>query len=327
MRDIAVHVGMSRQLVSLVLRGAPGPSAASKERILAAAAELGYRPHTSARLLREGRTRLIGVVFSMRNPFQTRFVERLFVRAAAEGLGVALGPAGADRTTSEVVAELLNERVEALLVFNPSPDSAALEEARRLVPVVILGQWSDGGTVDNVHVDERAGLQAAVGHLTSLGHTRITYVGGSGGIVGRDRADAYEEAMTQASLEERIDIVASGFTEEDGAAAARTLLARDELPTAVICCGDQCAAGLLAVLNQHSVTIPDAVSVVGFDDSYLSALSYHQLTSVHQDIEATVDAALGAIADRMAGSTDAPRQVATPIEFVVRKSTGPARST
>ncbi len=79
MQDIADHVGVSRQLVSLVMRDVPGPSAESRERILAAASELGYRPHASARLLRQNRTRLIGAVFTMRNPFQVRFVERLFV--------------------------------------------------------------------------------------------------------------------------------------------------------------------------------------------------------------------------------------------------------
>lgn len=326
MRDVAEHVGMSRQLVSLVLRGAPGPSAESRERILAAAAELGYRPHTSARLLREGRTRLIGAVFSMRNPFQVRFVERLFARAAEQGFGVALGPAGADRSTDEVVADLLGERVEALVVFNPDPGTTALEDASRLVPVVLLGEWSDVPYADNVHVDEAGGLRAAVEHLIELGHRRIAYVGGEDGLVGRDRATAYRAAMAACGLDDEVDVVPSGFSEEGGAAAARSLVARESLPTAVVCCGDQCATGLLAVFAQQGVEVPDRVSVVGFDDSYLASLSYHRLTSVHQDVEATVDAALSAVVDRTDGDGGERRRVATPTGFVVRESTGPAAS-
>lgn len=323
MRDVAEHVGMSRQLVSLVLRGAPGPSAESRDRILAAAAELGYRPHTSARLLREGRTRLIGAVFSMRNPFQVRFVERLFARAAEQGFGVALGPAGAERSTDQVVADLLGERVEALVVFNPDPDATALEEASRLVPVVLLGEWTDAPYADNVHVDEAGGLRAAVEHLVGLGHRRIAYVGGEDGLVGLDRAAAYRAAMQGAGLAAETDVVPSGFSEEGGAAAARTLVARDALPTAVVCCGDQCATGLLAVFAQYGVDVPGRVSVVGFDDSYLASLSYHRLTSVRQDVEATVDAALAAVLDRTSGGGGERRRVATPTGLVVRESTGP----
>ncbi|MBF4608999.1 LacI family DNA-binding transcriptional regulator [Curtobacterium sp. VKM Ac-1393] len=324
MRDVAERVGMSRQLVSLVLRGAPGPSAESRDRVLAAAADLGYRPHTSARLLREGRTRLIGTVFSMRNPFQVRFVERLFARAAEQGFGVALGAAGPDRSTDQVVADLLGDRVEALVVFNPDPGSSSLEEASRLVPVVLLGEWTDAPYADNVHVDELGGLRAAVEHLVDLGHRRIAYVGGEDGLVGRDRAVAYREAMRAVGLRSEIDVVPSGFSEEDGAAAARTLVARDSLPTAVVCCGDQCATGLLAVLAQRGIGVPGRVSVVGFDDSYLASLSYHHLTSVHQDVEATVDAALTAVVDRTSGDGGARRRVATPTGLVVRESTGPA---
>lgn len=325
MRDVANHLGVSRQLVSLVLRDAPGPSAESKERILAAAAELGYRPHTSARLLREGRTRLIGAVFTMRNPFQVRFVERLHARAAAEGFGLALGPASHDGGVDEVISELIAERVEALVVFNPQPNVQTLEEASRLVPVVLLGEWTDAPFVDNIYVDEVGGLRAAIAHLRKLGHRRIAYVGGRDGSVGQGRAEAYRLAMDAEGLTAEVDVILSGFGEEDGATAARELLLRADLPTAVVCCGDQCAAGLLAVFARAGIDVPGRLSVVGFDDSYLASLSYHQLTSVHQDVEATVDAALAAVVDRTGGDTGERRVVATPTTLVVRHSTGPAK--
>jgi DNA-binding LacI/PurR family transcriptional regulator len=326
MQDIADHLGVSRQLVSLVLRDVPGPSAESRERILAAASELGYRPNASARLLRQNRTRLIGAVFEIRHPFQVRFVERLFVRAAEHGFGLVLGPRTVERSTDVAVAELMEERVEALVAFNPDPESTALAEACDLVPVMWLGEWVDRPEVDNVHVDEVEGLRLAVEHLVGLGHRDIAYVGGLGGIVGRDRAEAYRGAMAAFGLEDRIEVVARGFAEEDGASAAREILGRVKRPTAVVCCGDQCAVGVLAVFARANVAVPEEISVVGFDDSYLASLSYHRLTSVRQDVEATVDATLTSVLARIEGD-DGPRRVsATRTTLVVRDSTGPARA-
>jgi DNA-binding LacI/PurR family transcriptional regulator len=326
MRDIADHLGVSRQLVSMVLRGLPGPSVESRDRILAAASELGYRPNASARLLRQQRTRLIGAVFAMRHPFQVRFVERLFVRAAEKGFGLALGPTTVERPTDVVVAELMEERVEALVAFNPDPASAALAEACDLVPVVWLGEWVQTPKVDNVHVDEVEGLRLAIEHLVGLGHSDIAYVGGQGGRVGQDRAEAYRAAMTTFGLSDRIEVLSGGFSEEDGAAAAREIVARDDRPTAVVCCGDQCAAGVLAVFARSGVQVPEEISVVGFDDSYLSSLSYHRLTSVRQDVEATVEAALDSVLERIEGDNGPRRVVPTATTLVVRESTGPVRT-
>jgi len=324
MQDVADDLGVSRQLVSLVLRDAPGPSAESRARILAAAQRLGYRPNASARQLRQTRTRLIGLMFAMRNPFQVGVAERLFERAAEAGFGLVLGPVTPDRSTDDVLSELLEERVEAIIAFNPDPSSAVLAGAPDLVPVVWLGEWIDRPAVDNIHVDEMNGLRLAVDHLVGLGHRDIAYVGGRGGRVGADRADAYRAAMAGAGLADRIDIVPADFSEEGGAAAARAILGRADRPTAVVCGGDQAAAGVVAVLIRAGVRVPQDLSVIGFDDSYLASLSYLRLTSVSQGVEATVDETLRAVVDRLGGDGGPGRVIATPTALVVRESTGPA---
>lgn len=334
MKDVAEHVGVSRQLVSLVLRGAEGPSEESREKVLTAAAELGYRPNASARLLRQARTRTLGVVFGLRNAFQVRFVEELVAAADGRGYRVALGPVGAERGTDDAIGALLEERIEALAVFNPDPGSPALAAASRLLPTVLLGEWTEDPWMDTVHVDERGGLHQAVTHLVELDHREIAYAGGRGGVVGPDRAEAYREAMRAAGLEARIDVLEAGFEEEDGAAAARALLTRERLPTAMICASDQVAAGLLAVLARAGIEVPGALSVIGFDDSHVAALSFHDLTSVHQDVGETVAATLGALLPRVEAGSDGAdggevgesprRMIATPTRLVVRGSTGPA---
>lgn len=326
MRDIAKHVGVSRQLVSLVLRDAPGPSIESRERILAAAAELGYRPHASARLLRQGRTRLIGVLFALRNPFEVRFVEQLEALAAKRGYGLVLGARSVERSNDSVVAQLIDQRVEAIVAFNPDPASPALQQALRRIPVAWMGERAGAVYADNIHVDEEAGFVLAIKHLHSLGHRRIAYSGGGGSTVGLDREAAYRRAMNDSDLGQHIDVIASDFSEEDGAAAAARVLARPmpERPTAIICCGDLNAVGVLAVFAREGLGVPEEISVVGFDDSYVAALSYHQLTSIRQDVKATADAALTVILRRLEDPTKAPQELLTPTRLVVRQTTGPA---
>ena len=321
MQDVARHVGVSRQLVSLVMRGVPGPSEESRERIIAAAEALGYKPNVAARLLRQSRTRLIGVVFAMRNPFQVRVVERLYELAAEAGFGLALGPLTMDRSAESVVSELQGERVEAIIAFNPGLNSDSLLEAGDALPIAWLGEWVHDTRVDNVHVDEIAGLDQAVQYLQELGHTRITYVGGEGGRVGADRADAYAAAMRARGLGKHVEIIVSDFSEEGGAEAARKIGVSDARPTAVICCGDQCAAGVLAVFAREGIRVPEDVSVVGFDDSYLASLSYNALTSVRQDADATAEAAFAAVVGRLEGTEPPGKVVATPTELIVRSTT------
>lgn len=325
MRDIADHVGVSRQLVSLVMRGSEGPSVDSRARILAAADELGYRPNSSARLLRQRRTHLLGVMFDLRNPFEVRFVERLVARAASEGFSVVLGAHTPDRRTDVVVSDLIAQRVEALVAFNPDAASASLEDALDRLPVVWLGEKSPTPRADNIRVDEVTGLRLAVEHLVALGHRNIVYLGGHGGLVGQDRAKAYKMAMTDAGLNACIEIIECDFTEEGGAGAASNIVARESRPTAVISCGDLNAAGVLAVFAHAGIRVPQDVSVIGFDDSYVAALTYHQLTSIRQDVDATVEATMTVVLERLSEAPGAPGEVLTPTTLVTRASTGPCR--
>ncbi|MBT8159737.1 MULTISPECIES: LacI family DNA-binding transcriptional regulator [Arthrobacter] len=325
MSDVAARAGVSRQLVSMVFRGVSGPSEASRKLVLAAAAELDFRPNASARLLRQSRTHLIGVLFSAMNSFEGRVVERLLERAAEEGYGVVLGPVTERRTTEVVISQLLEHRVGALACYNPDPESPALKRALELMPVVWMGERSREPRADVVRTDDDAGLALLVSHLAGLGHREIAYAGGLGGVVGPDRAQTYRAAMAAQGLAGEIDVVEVAFGEEDGATAARTLLAREKLPTAVIGCSDHCGAGLLATFRQAGVDVPGAISVTGYDDSDIASLSYNDLTAIHQDVNLTVEATLSAITRRLADSEAPPMDVATTATLIARSTTRPPR--
>ncbi|WP_345377351.1 LacI family DNA-binding transcriptional regulator [Frondihabitans cladoniiphilus] len=326
MSDVADRAGVSRQLVSMVMRGLPGPSEASQKLILEAAAALDFRPNASARLLRQKRTRLIGVMIISSNPFESRVVERLLERAADVGFHVVVAPMSEKRTTEVVISELLEQRVEAIAAFNPDPDSEALSRALDMLPVAWLGERSDDARADVVRTDDDEGLRLVVEHLVALGHREIAYAGGADGRVGTDRADTYRRAMKAAGLASHVDVLGVGFGEEDGATAAWILLGRDALPTAVVGSSDQCGAGLKAVFTQNGVAVPGDVSVTGYDDSDVAAFSYNALTTVRQDVEHTVDATLGSLLRRLADPALPPRETPTTATLVVRGSTGPARS-
>lgn len=324
MRDVAARAGVSRQTVSLVMRAEPGPSESSRAKVLQAARELHYRTNASARLLRQRRSGLIGMIFASTNTFELRVVERLLERAAAEGFDVVLAPVTEQRSTEVVVSQLLEQRIEALACYNPDPESPALQAAIAELPVVWLGERAPDPRVDAVRTDDDAGLVLLVEHLVSLGHRRIAYAGGLPGAVGRDRANTYRAAMRHAGLTEEIDLIEVGFGEEDGAAAARILLARPEKPTAVIGCSDHCGAGLVATLSRAGVHVPGDISVTGYDDSDIAAYSFNDLTAIRQDVELTVEAILAAIAKRLDDPGAEPRDVATTATLTVRGSTGPA---
>lgn len=325
MSDVAERAGVSRQLVSLVMRGLPGPSEASRQLVLEAASALDFRANGPARLLRQKRTRQLGMMFAASNSFELRVVERLLERAADEGFHVVVAPTSPRRTTEVVVSELLEQRVEAIACYNPDPNSPALRRALETMPVAWLGERTREARADVVRSDDDEGLRLLVEHLAGLGHRQIAYAGGLGGTVGADRADCYRGAMRAAGLAELIDVVEVGFGEEDGAVAAGQLLRRLAPPTAVIGCSDHCGAGLRAAFALAGVDVPGRVSVTGYDDSDVARFSFTSLTTVRQDVELTVEATLESLLRRIADPSLLPREVATTATLVVRSSTGPAR--
>lgn len=325
MADVADRVGVSRQLVSLVMRGSPGPSSETRSRVLEAAAEIGYRTNASARLLRQKRSYLVGAMFTMRNPYESRLVEQLFVTAATRGYGVVLGPVTDETDRDRIAGELLEQRVEALVGFVPARVSPALRRILGQLPVVWLGGPSPDH--DNVHIDDRAGMRQAVDHLRSLGHRRIAHLAGAESPAGDERRAAYEDVMTEVGLGAEVEVLAQGWDEETGAAVARDLVRRSgsRAPTAVICPSDQSAAALVTVLRSAGTEVPGRFSVTGWDDSYLAGLSYLDLTSVRQEIDATADATLDLVVRRLDDPSAGRATVLTAPTLVVRGSTGPAR--
>src|ERR1700749_612712 len=149
MRDVAARVGVSQTLVSLVFRNAPGASAETRERVFRAADDLGYRPDAAAQVLRRNRSRHIGVLFTMRQPFDVDLVEAVYRAAERSGYQVVLGALGVGRTDQQAVEELLAYRSEAFILSGTTTSAEQLALVADQLPVIDIGRRTTGNGVDD----------------------------------------------------------------------------------------------------------------------------------------------------------------------------------
>jgi DNA-binding LacI/PurR family transcriptional regulator len=320
--DVAARAGVSTALVSIVMRDAPGASPATRERVRRAADEIGYRPDSRARLLRSSRSRLLGVVFGVQQPFHGDLVSGLYAAAERAGYELALSAVTPGRDEQHAVGSLLQDRCEALVLLGPQSPTATLADLATRLPVVVVARPVRSTTVDVVRTADDEGMRLAVDHLVALGHRDVVHVDGgrAPGAAGRRRG--YREALQRHGLPARV--VDGGPTEDDGAAAARRLL-DGPLPGAVTVFNDRCALGVLDVLRRAGRTVPGEISVVGYDDSRIARLSSVDLTSVAQDVEQLTTLAVGRALARLDGAPVDRRELVVPPRLVVRSSTAPPR--
>ncbi|HEX4252569.1 MAG TPA: LacI family DNA-binding transcriptional regulator [Pseudonocardia sp.] len=308
--DVAAKAGVSKSLVSLVLRGKGPPlvSDARRELVLQAVADLGYRPNGMARGLARQRTGLLGVLVSdLRNPFFAELAESVDAEAARRGYRAVLA-AGHRHAEREqlVVNDFLESRVEAIVLLSPALSAAAIIRTVGGVPVVIEGRPSfRSSRVDLVGTDDALGAELAVRHLVELGHRKIAHVAGSA--PGAEaRRKGYERAMRTHRRGQYIQVVDSDETDSGGYEVARRLLDGPSRPSAVFAVNDVVALSVLAAAEDLEIAVPGALSVVGFDDTYLAGLRGVGLTTVAQPVDLIAATMVDALLERIEGSGTRP---------------------
>ncbi|GAA1151473.1 LacI family DNA-binding transcriptional regulator [Nocardioides aquiterrae] len=328
LQSIADRVGVSRMTVSNAFSRPDQLSAELREKILAAADELGYvGPDPAARALARGRTGSVGLLIngSLSEAFEdavsAAFLASVSDELAARGMALTLLPASSDRQ----FVPARDVAVDGVLVYicDPTaPDIAWLE--RRRMPMVVVDHNVREG-IASVNVDDRGGACLAAQHLVELGHRRV-------GIVtletdpevlnypARERMLGWHDALDAAGVEPTV--VTTPYA-PPGAAydAALALLDRPERPTGVLCFSDAFALATVRAAESLGLRVPEDLSVVGFDDSVLAAAGRPPLTTVHQEVAAKGIAAVAAITAVLGGGSPAP--VVLPTTLVVRESTAP----
>jgi DNA-binding LacI/PurR family transcriptional regulator len=310
---------VSRALVSIVMREVPGASAETRERVLRAAAEIGYRPDTRARLLASGRSRQLGVVFGMGGRFHGQLLEGLYLAADKAGYELILSALTPSRDERVAAETLLGFRCEAVILLGPGLDGVPVLAGR--VPVTVVGWRVADPSVDVIRTSDDEGMGFAVDHLVGLGHRVIAHVDGGSGPISSARRRAYRAAMRRHGLDREIRVIRGGDSLDAGVKASRRLSDGGRRPTAVIGYNDDVAAGLLESFASAGVRVPRDMSIVGWDDSPLARLPHLNLTSVRQDPVEMSRLAVERSVTRLRGEPVSEREVVLPPALVVRGST------
>ncbi len=322
LEDVAERAGVSRALVSIVMRDAPGASEATRERVRRAADEIGYRPDSRARRLRQHRTKLIGVTFTAGQEFHADLVDGVYVAAEQLGYDVVLSGVTPHRDERRALRTLVDDRCEGLLLVGSELPARELADLAAQVPLVVMARRVRG--VDAVRSDDVGGAVLGMDHLIGLGHRRILYLDGGRAAGAAERYRGYRRAARKAQLPELIR--PGGLTEREGAAAATAMLQSDALPGAVFAFNDRCALGVMDVLIRAGVAVPQDVSVLGFDDSPLAGLAHIDLTTIRQDSAGLAWAAAERLVARLddASAAASAEDIVRNPTLVVRGSTAPA---
>ena len=330
LRDVAERAGVSLATVSRVLNGVPSVDPALADRVRAAAGDLGYRANLLARGLRQQRTDIVGIVVpQIGNPFFSALMQAVSRRLRTTSRTLLLADAEDDPVVEASALERLADHGVDGVLLAPVDERASAAAASRVaerVPTIFLDRAAKGVPADLVSVDQKAGIDAVVAHLSTNGPPLTRFVSAAPlDSVARERAEAYAAAVADGLVRDAHEPLLGTFTAGWGQETARRLLATG-LPHAVVCGNDLIALGVLAVLRDSGVAVPGDVRVAGFDDVGLATVTTPRLTTVHQPLDRLAAVAVELLDARMStGSQAAPRQRRLKPDLVVRASTEAGR--
>jgi len=320
-RDVAVLAGVSRQTVSRVLNDHPEVAAETRERVLAAMTELGYRMNNAARALGTRRSRTLGVLATDALHYgPSRSIAAL--EAAAREVGYWLSAAFADAGDADAVIaavdHLVMQGVEGIVVVAPHAHTLdALDELRIGVPVVTLHAADRGAR--GLSVDQAAGARLAVAALADAGHTRIAHLAGPADwLEAESRTQGFADELAARGLAAG-PVFEGDWTAGSGYAAVDAV--RKSGVTAVFAANDQMALGLLRAFAEAGRRVPEDVGVVGFDDVPDAANYRPPLTTIRQDFTALAQRAVGLLVAEIEGTPGVAASAVVPTLLIDRAST------
>lgn len=322
--EVAKRAGVSQSAVSRVFT--PGASASKKTviKVREAAMELGYRPNVLARSLITGKSRIIGLVVAyLDNYFYPVALEKLSNALQTQGYHVLVFMASNDNQSTEtVIDELLDYQVDGIIVASVGISSTLTARCEAAgVPVVLFNRSQETAEHSAVTSNNFAGGKTVAQFLVAGGHKRIAYIGGwEGASTQRDREAGFRAGLNDAGH----TLAAHGlgdFVVENAQNVAREMFSQDSPPDAVFVATDHMALAVIDVLRSElNLTIPDDVSVVGYDDVPPAALKAYDLTTVRQRANVMVDETVSLIIEKIDNPAYAARHIKVASPLIVRGS-------
>ena len=325
MAHVASRAGVSGQTVSRVVNGSPRVDPATRSRVEAAMAELGYRPHRAARALRTGRTQTIGLVVStLATVGNSRMLQALADAAAQRGYALTVVTAADAPALTDAFDRLRDQGVDGAIVLNEATAAMGATEGPPGLNLVVVDSPSTAGRevarFGVVQSDHESGARAATEHLIGLGRPTVWHLAGpEDSYAAAERERGWRAALEGAGLVAP-PVVRGDWTSASGYTEGVALSERPDV-TAVFAANDQMALGLLRALAEAGRAVPRDVAVVGFDDIADAADYLPPLTTVRQDFDALGERAVEALVGTIDGGTPRMELVAT--RLIVRKSSAP----
>ncbi len=329
--DVARLANVSIKTVSRVLNREPNVRPETRQRVLAAALELRYRPNINARSLAGARSYLLGIFFDNPSPGYIGDVQLgAIAKCRAESYHLMVEPVDLahPNVAEEVSAMLATVRMDGVILTPPVTDHRAVMDVLDAAgtPFVRIAPDLDLERAPYVYMDDRRAAFEMTEHLIGLGHRDIAFVRGHPEHgASHHRFEGYEAALKAHRLDVRADRIAQGyFSFRSGIDAAEKLLAGPVKPTAVFASNDDMALGVISVANQMGLSVPSMLSVVGFDDAPTARFVWPSLTTVRQPMSDLAAAAADMLITRAtAGEDGRPARRMLDFQIIVRESSAP----
>lgn len=335
--DVARSAGVSTSAVSKVLNNAYGVSPAMRERVRAAMAELGYRPHAAARGMR-GRTYTLGVLLaSIRNAFYADLLDGVNTALRDTEYALFLGSSGSGDSSEKeeqtrLIHAMVDRQMDGLILIAPAVPRPEVVRLAADVPTVVIGHHDPSPAYDCVVNQDGAGVDLVVDHLVALGHRDIAHLSHPTvrGTRWEQRPEhhvraAYRAAMARHGLADLARIVHSGYSDEGGHQGAMELLTSSRPPTAIFAGADVAATGVFRAAAELGLRIPDDLSLAGYNNTSVAALAPVSLTSVDQAGAMMGETAARLLLERIEKRRDRAVVIASTPHLVPRGSTAPPR--
>ncbi len=315
-QDVAQSAGVSVSAVSKVLRDAYGVSPEMRAKVTTAIEKLGYRPHAGARGMR-GRSFTVGVVLTeMSSPFQPEVVDGINDELESSSFQaiMSVGGANAERQKRSIEA-LVDRQVDGLILIAPFVSQSWLEKLASTIPTVVVARHGGGPNYDSVVDDDYEGARLVVDHLAALGHQRIVHTSHPSGGLKRPfvlshtaRCEGYVNVMERHGFEP--DVIETTYSEQGGYQATVEALGRAVPPTAIFAGADIAALGALRAAEELGYSVPEDLTIVGYDNIYLTTIGRISLTTVDQSGHLTGTTSARLLLERIEGRS-------RPVHYVV----------
>ena len=320
--DVARRAGVSQSAVSRVFTPGASASATTREKVMEAANALGYRPNTLARAMITGNSRIIGLIVSyLDNQFYPVAMEKLGRSLQAEGYHILVFLAENADEVDPIVEELMAYQVDGIIMASVAMSNVLAQRCDDAgIPVVLFNRGQDDNRHAQVTSDNIVGGRTVANFLVAGGHERIAHIAGwNGSSTGRDRAEGFlaglsDHGLTPAAVEDGM------YNRDTASALTRAIFSRRDRPDAVFVGNDHMAFAVMDTLRfELGLSVPDDVSVVGYDDVPIAAWPAYDLTTIRQPVNQMVDATVDTLLSRVNGSSD-PIRVHVPGPLMIRGS-------